>query len=99
MSCQRGKREIQGNAFVSMMALYILFAMSVFFFMYGVHDIDNAWNLRYMNVNYSSDLVDCSAKQCLVADQLYMRGLFEVMIGMFSVLVSSIALGFYSARK
>jgi len=82
-----------------MMALYILFALSVFFFMCGVHDIDNAWNLRYMSVNYNSDLVDCSAMQCYAVDYLYMKGLFEIMIGMFSVLVSSIALGFYSAQK
>ena len=86
--------------FFRMVILYVLLVFSVFLCMYGIHDIDNAWNLKYININYDENLIDCaSADQCYNADQAYMKGLLETEMGIFCVFVTSLVLGFYSARK
>lgn len=93
-------RKHDDKIFFRMVILYVLLVFSVFLCMHGVHSIDNAWNLKYMNVNYDENLIDCaSADQCYSADALYMKGLLEAEMGIFCVFVSSLILGYYSARK
>ena len=96
MSCQKKKDKF----FRNLLSLYVLLVFSVFLCMHGIHDIDIAWNLKYMNVNYEENLIDCaSANECYSADQVYMKGIIEVEMGIFCIFVASIVLGFYSARK
>lgn len=92
-------RKKKDRVFANLLGLYVLLVFSVFLCMYGIHDIDNAWNLKYMNVNYEENLIDCAVNQCYSADQVYMKGLMEIEMGIFCVFVTTLVLGYYSARR
>jgi hypothetical protein len=89
-------RKHDDKIFFRMVILYVLLVFSVFLCMHG---IDNAWNLKYMNMNYDQNLIGCAVSECYSVDRLYMKSLLEVEMGVFCVFVSSLVLGFYSARK
>lgn len=92
-------RKRRDRVFMNMLVLYVLLVFSVFLCMYGIHEIDNAWNLKYMNVNYEENLIDCAVNQCYSADQVYMNGQTKLELGIFCVFITSIILGYFSHRR
>jgi uncharacterized membrane protein YphA (DoxX/SURF4 family) len=62
----------------------------------GLHSIDNAWNLRYINTEFNLSLVDTTTMGVqLTAVNAYNSGVMQVMGGAFLIIIGLLSFGFY----
>jgi len=79
------------NKMIIFISIFLLFA-GVFSITTGIHNIDNAWNMKYIKTNYNIDLCDNNTiNQRLNSNQTYTSGLILTFIGT-AILSLSIAI-------
>ena len=83
---------------MKMTLLFIgVFISCTFFFYLGLHSIDNAWNLRYVQNLHGGNWTDCNAYECKTVDDIYMFGMSMTVVGGAGLL--SVGLLFSHFRK
>lgn len=79
------------------MTMILLFAMclvSVAVILTGLHDIDNSWNLAYVEKNFNLNLTDSNAfGRAYEPSGLYNLGMMLTMVGSVMLGVSAFNLG------
>ena len=74
--------------------LFELFFVSLFLIFTGYHNIDNAWNLDYVEHNTDMELVDNSLFLNQVDKvELYRIGIMQTMIGLMVIIPVTFILG------
>lgn len=66
-----------------------MFVASLVFFI-GFHSIDNAWNMRYVEDATGISHEDCGMTKCFGANELYMNGLMEIVLGCFALFIMAL---------
>jgi len=66
--------------------MFLLFCLIFSMLMTGIHNLDNAWNMRIYEMDSGWSLTDCGLVNCRTTDQLYMQSMITIL---FSTIVLS----------
>ena len=79
------------------LALLLFIILSLVIVAIGIHDIDNAWNMRYVKQVCGGEWVDCANVEghCMTPEKEYILGFNMVCIGSILLITSSFLAGKY----